>query len=609
MFHESNKNVLVILLVSIGLITLPHFGHVPLPVFVFFYAVLSWRLLGIWKPDWLPGYFTTFVLTLLGLTLLYTQHQGVFGRDAGTNLFMIALALKFMEIKKERDIYLTTYLAFIIAASQFLYEQSLPMLAYVFTAAVPLLSVLIIINGHATKLRQAVKTALIIGMQSIPVAIVIFVLFPRVEAPRWRMLNDGNKHLSSLSDYLEPGSISDLSLSNELVFRVKFGMEVPPPHLRYWRGPVMSHTDGRRWTQEKADALKRNISEPSVSGKPYKYTLLMEPQAKNWVFALDIPTEYSLQLNRNSNYQLITSEDPEKRAEYKIRSFPQYNTGAISPDEYREAIQLPAEPSSRIRQLAERLHGFDAPPEVYIHQVMRHFRTENFRYTLKPPLMEADPIGTFLFETRSGFCSHYASAFVYLMRVAHIPSRVVTGFQGGAMNDVGHFLEIRQKDAHAWAEVWLENKGWVRFDPTAAVAPERLERNLDVDQLELGGEISFEGDDFEGSLAADWLKQAGLILGSADYNWQRWVINYNSMNQSRILSLFGIEDARGMVVSMAAIIAAILTVLGMFLLLHPAEPADKALRIYQKYCKKLAKLGWIRQTGEGAMDFAERVKA
>ena len=485
-----NKNILIFLLSSIGLIVFPHITHIPAALFAFFYLLLSWRFIGIWKPNWLPNKWVVFFLTVCGLVLLYSQYQGILGRDAGTRLFVTALGLKLLEIKSERDLYLITYLAFIVAASQFLYEQSLLMAAYILFVCCVLLATLVCINSSKPQTSAALKTASLIIVQALPIAAVLFILFPRVEAPRWKLFNEERQAKTGLSDSMEPGSISDLGMSDELVFRVKFTGALPPPEQRYWRGPVLSHTDGKKWTQVQDMRFGLFLDKPVFKGSPYQYTLLMEPQDKKWVFALDMPADFSLPLNRNANYQLITSENPDKRAEYKITSYPDYNTGYLTRTEYKDSTQLPGEPSGKIKQLVKQLHGFDSPPEHFIKQLLNHFRKENFHYTLTPPLMEENPIETFLFETRYGFCSHYAAAFVYLMRVAHIPARVVTGYQGGELNKVGNFLEIRQANAHAWAEVWLEHKGWVRFDPTAAIAPERIEQNINIDQLVPGGAIS-----------------------------------------------------------------------------------------------------------------------
>lgn len=222
--------------------------------------------------------------------------------------------------------------------------------------------------------------------------------------------------------------------------------------------------------------------------------------------------------------------------------------------------------------------------------------------------MEENPIETFLFETRYGFCSHYASAFVYLMRVADIPVRVVTGYQGGEFNEVGNFLEIKRADAHAWAEAWVENKGWVRVNPTAAIAPERIEKNIDISRLVPGGLISYAAPG-EGALAAfDLLKQARQPWSNVDYNWQRWVINYNNANQASFLSSFGIADFKTMVYWMTGFVGIITTILSLFLSYQKPKPKDRTLIAYNQFLKKLARAGLSKNPGEGARDFAERTK-
>lgn len=596
---ELDKTILIFLLSSIGLIVFPHVYHIPIAVIGFFCLLLSWRFIGIWKQNWLPNTPVIFLLVVTAAALLYSQHQGIFGRDPGTNLFITALGLKLLEIKKERELYLISYLAFIVAATQFLYEQSILMAVYILLVCCVLLAILVCINSCKAQTFAALKTAVIIIVQAMPIAVALFILFPRVEAPRWMLFNDHRQAKTGLSDSMEPGSISDLSESYELVFRVKFADAVPPYRQRYWRGPVLSYTDGKRWTQA---VFQKPLIKPVVTGTAYQYTILMEPQDKNWIFALDMPKEFSSPLIQNSGYQLITSDRPDRRAEYKVTSYPDYNTGVINRSEYNTAIQLPGEPSDKIKQLVSQLHGFDSAPDNFINRLLNHFRVEDFHYTLTPPKMEENPIESFLFKTRYGFCSHYASAFVYLMRVAHIPARVVTGYQGGELNKVGDFLEIRQADAHAWAEVWLENRGWVRVDPTAAVAPERVEREINVDRQMV---YSIAGANIP---AYNWLKQARQLWSSVDYSWQRWIINYDNKSQSDLLSSFGINDLKTMIYWMVAVIGSITAVLCWFLLYQKPKTADRVLLAYNRFCKKLAKHGLLRATGEGVKDFAERVK-
>lgn len=603
-----NKEILIFLLTSLGLIVLPHVAHLHWGVFGFFCFLLIWRFIGIWKPERLPSFPWIVLLIVCGMAVLYVQHRGILGRDGGTSLFVIALGLKLMEIKTERDLYLINYLAFIVAASQFLYEQSILMAAYIVFVSCVLLAVLVYINSTIADTVVSLKKAATIIAQAIPMAIIVFIFFPRVEPPKWLWFSDPQQKKTGLSDTMEPGSISDLGMSDELVFRVKFEGAIPSPKNRYWRGPVLTLTDGKKWVQARDLSYQRYQDKTTFSGQAYRYTLLMEPQEKDWVFALDLPAEFAKPLAQNANYQLTTSDDLRKRTEFKLMSYPTYNTGYLTKTEFKDARQLPKPPSERIKQLVTQLHGYDRPPEEYITRLLNHFRKEDFHYTLTPPLMEDNPIETFLFETRYGFCSHYASAFVYLMRAAGIPARVVTGYQGGVYNELGNFLEIKQADAHAWTEVWLEDKGWVRFDPTAAVAPERVEKNIDINSLVPNGVINYAAPDSGGMAALNLLKQARKLWGHIDYNWQRWVINYNNANQSNFLASFGINDFKTMVYWMMVIVGIITAILSLFLLYQKPKHTDPVLKTYNRFLKKLGKKGIVKQTGEGPRDFADRIK-
>ena len=453
-----NKEILIFLLTSIGLIVLPHVYNLHWGVFGFFCFLLAWRFVGIWKPERLPTFPVILLLIVSGMAILYLQHRGFLGRDGGTSLFVIALGLKLMEIKTERDLYLINYLAFIVAASQFLYEQSILMAAYILFVCCVLLAVLVYINSYVAQTSVSLKKAAVIVAQAIPMAIVVFILFPRVEAPRWLLFKDEHQAKMGLSDSMEPGSITDLGMSDELVFRVKFSGAIPPPKERYWRGPVLTLTDGKKWTQASDLSYQKYLDKLTYSGSPYQYTLLMEPQEKNWVFALDMPAEFPQPLQRNANYQLVTTDNLDKRSEFKLISYPAYNTGYITKTENKDARQLPGEPSEKIKQLVTQLQGFDSAPEVFINHILNHFRKEDFHYTLTPPLMEDNPIETFLFDTRYGFCSHYASAFVYLMRVAR-------------HSGDGSSLATRAASSMQWAISWKSSKpmptpgrksGWTR---------------------------------------------------------------------------------------------------------------------------------------------------
>lgn len=603
-----SKPVQIFLLSAIGLITLPHIQNVPPLLFAFFSLMLAWRFMVIWNTQWLPNKVLLLLATLTGITLLYAHHQGILGLDAGTSIFVTALGLKMLEVRNKRDIYLSVFLAFIVAATQFLYLQNVFMAFYTLAVCCALVATLICVNSQNPRPVAAIKTAAVIVMQALPLAIVMFLFFPRIEAPRWMMFQEKPKTRLGLNDVLEPGSITDLGLSGELAFRVKFKGPIPPNEQRYWRGPVFTHTDGKRWTENKTHSFIHQPDKPQFDGTAYRYTLLMEPQTKKWVFALDMPAEFPAETVRNSYYQLITSKDPEKRAEYALVSYPRYNTGGIGKTEVHDNLQLPGQASPRIKTLVEQLQGFQGNPETFIKNLLSHFRNNAFIYTLQPPLMEENPIETFLFETRRGFCSHYATAFVYLMRVAGIPSRIIGGYQGGELNTAGNFLEIRQANAHAWAEVWLDKRGWTRVDPTAAIAPERIEQDVNVDLQIAQGEVNFTPVIREGS-GQKWLRKAGYLWDSLDYHWQRWVVNYSSGNQSSLLEFLNIGSLTALAYWLAGALLLVTVPLAWLLLRNKTRQGDKAVRIYNRFCRKLAKKGLLRQTHEGPRDFAYRAAA
>lgn len=603
--HSLSNKSLIFLLTAVGLISFPHARHIPAILFGFFASLLIWRFMGIWRKQWLPNRSVLFLLTIVAFSLLYSQHIGFIGRDAGTAFFMVTLGLKLLEIKGNREIYLVGFLAFVVAASQFLYDQSIMMAIYILSVCAVLLATMMSVVSNQSQTFESLKTSVIIIAQATPIALMIFVLFPRLEPPRWQWLENDHRGKSGLSNILEPGSLNDLSLSDELVFRVSFIGEPPPASQRYWRGPVYSSTDGIRWTASTGNNY--SISEsPSFSGKAYQYTILQEPQKYNWVFALEMPAKFDSSLKRNNLYQLISRNNPENRSEYQITSYPLYQTGQLNRIEQIENLQLPGPASEKIINLVDHLQGFNADPQIYIRNLLAYFHNENFSYTLSPPLMTDRPIETFLFESRSGFCSHFATAFVYLLRAANIPARVVGGYQGGQFNKLGGFFEVRQADAHAWAEVWLEDQGWVRFDPTAAVAPERIEQGVNIDLQISNQAVNFSPIGLDAA-SLSWLKRTRQLLQSLDYSWQRLVIHYDSAAQLRILEKLGLDDWLKAASYMTAFICVFSGLLA-WILLKPPKSQDKVHTLFQRYCKKMAKAGIEINQGEGPRDFAERAK-
>jgi transglutaminase-like putative cysteine protease len=602
-----------LLLLSVFFVALPHVFHLDSIIFVFFACLVCWRFAATTRPALRPGRIPLLLLTVVGALLVYIQYHRFYGRDGGAALFLVGLGLKLMEMKTRREVYLVVYLAFFVALTQYLFSQTIPMAAYTLVAVSLSVSVLIGANGGPSlTLPEVLKRAAALVGQALPIMVVLFVFFPRVPGPLWKMPSDETRAKTGLSDTIEPGSVSRLGQSSEPAFRVEFQGEPPPPAQRYWRGPVFWHTDGTRWTLPTERTLDsgRNLE---LSGPSYRYTVTLEPHPQKWVFALDLPATFPRELTQTAEYLLLARDKLAERRQYALVSRPGFRTGPLDPTEQRQGLQLPGEPDARIRTLIESWRSAATEPGGMVNRALRYFRDEPFVYTLKPPLLKDHPIERFLFETRRGFCEHYATSFVYLMRVAGIPARVVTGYQGGVWNPVGRFLEVRQADAHAWAEVWLPKSGWTRIDPTAAVAPERIERGIDLEEQSPAGEVSFNP---TGEALAeraqgfrDWLRQSRLIWASIDHAWNRWVLSYDPENQRRFWDALGIVDWRGVALWLGGLLALCGGAAALLFWPRRKTPPDPAVMVYNRFLKKLARRGVVKKIGEGPLDFAKRAAA
>ncbi len=602
-----NRTQLIFLFSALGLIVLPHIKNLPPSLYIFFYVLWGWRMLGLWHPQLLPNKIVTLLCAVIAVAIMVYLKLGILGRDPGTAIFVSAVGLKLLEIKSPRDVYLLVCLTFISACTLFLYQQTIFMAAYIILTSSSLLATLVLSTSPGLSPLRASRTSVNLLLQALPLTAIMFLFFPRLDAPRWLWFEENNSAISGLSESMTPGEISRLGMSDELAFRVKFEGEIPPQQQLYWRGPVLSLTDGKQWQQQKPQYTHISTRSIKYFGKAYRYQILLEPQRLNYVYALERASEYPSTLRMNSNFQLVSSNKTNQYQEFSLASHSHFYIDHLTEKDRQTNLQLPTQPSAKINTLVQQLGGFEGHHNQFARNVLNYFTRHNFQYTLTPPLMHQRPIEQFLFDHRAGFCSHYATAFVYLMRVAGIPARVITGYQGGELNDVGGFLEVRQANAHAWTEIWLDNKGWMRIDPTATVAPERIEQNVNVDQQIASGNVSFTH--INSLQSVNWLRQMHRLWSSLDYSWQRWVINYDSDNQAillDILSLFNIHN----LLHALFIFAAFLASLTAFFLLRPSIRAkkDQAQHLYDKFCHKIYHLTRLQKhASEGPVNFARRV--
>ena len=576
-----------------------------LPIWVIGVSILlgAWRYLCISKPIFMPNRWLLVLLSLILGLLIILSFKGLFGRDASLSLLVIMTALKLLETRSLRDYMLCIMLGFFLVGNLFLFNQS--MVTFGLSIAPLLLLTTALIN---TSLNNQQSTNFLIKMagklllQSLPIMLVLFVLFPRIPGPLWGIPQDAYSGMSGLSDNLQFGNISQLTKNSSIAFRVQFQGAIPAKNQLYWRGPVLWHQEEHSWLMA-SDNIGLPAEHLTVTGTATHYTMTLEPHNRLWLLLLDMPSSIPTNTKRTHDYSAVANEPVRSRMRYDVVSYAHYTLEAQPLNEREKimALQITEGENPRTRALAQT--WLNLSPAQKINTALKLFREQNFVYTLRPPLLGKDPVDQFLFNTKKGFCEHYATSFVYLMRAAGLPARIVTGYQGGELNPNGNYLIVRQSDAHAWAEVWLENQGWVRIDPTAAVSPARIEQGI--------GDSILERDELPLMARHDFplLKKAFLSWDNINNGWNQWVLGYDDKKQLEFLSKLSGKNVSltDLVVGMIVALLVAMAATAFFVLKKTHIKLKSAEKIYAHYLKKIKSIGLQPNIGEGVLDFGQRV--
>ncbi len=595
------------LLLALAWIIAPHLDHLPLWITLLCLALGIWRWAAARRNAPLPNKWLLLALAgTSGFGVLLTYNT-ITGRDAGVALLIVMLALKLMEMRSVRDGIVMIFLGYFLVITNFLYTQSISMGLYMLVAVLAITATLVGLNQPVTALtaRRKIRLAAVLLGQGLPLMIVLFVFFPRAPSPLWGTPDPTPSAVTGLSDSMSPGDISRLGLSGAVAFRAEFDGAAPAPQLRYWRGPVFWHYDGRTWTE--GQRRRPAAVTLHVEGEPVSYVVTLEPHHQRWLFALDFPVSLPPSSSMSDDFQVLAAAPARQRLRYQLTSQPRYRVETeLRPLARKHALQLPSGFNPRTRQLAASWRERAASDRAIADLALEMFASQPFFYTLSPPPLGIHAVDDFLFDSRRGFCEHYASSFVFLMRAAGIPARVVTGYQGGEHNPIGNYLIVRQSDAHAWSEIWLEGQGWVRIDPTARIAPQRVEAEAGLLAALPAGEALplFTRMDF------GWLRQVRFGWDLVNYNWHKWVLGYSQKRQAELLSRLGLglESARGMAYALLIGIGGLMLLFAAAMLWRlRAAPRDPAVAAYRRFCAKLAGAGLARGDGEGPADYAARV--
>ncbi len=602
--------------------TLPHWSALPAWVPVLLATAIAWRL-AIAAFAWpVPLRLLRLVLAFAAFCAVLFQYRTINGVAAGSALLVVMIALKFLESNGHRDRLVLIMISYFLLFASLLTENGPLTAAYLLLllwfTTVGLLQ--LSRRGSLLGARDTGVLAARLLAQSLPLMVVLFVLFPRLPGPIWAIPGSTSSGATGLGDEMSPGDITNLALSDEIAFRVEFSSPVPRARELYWRGPTMANFNGRTWSRLIGEQRGERVANSTeYFGEPTEYRVMLEPRGRNWAFGLDMPRTWSgergVRIGMGSDYQLRVFGDGARsnRFEYRVTSHTSFRAREpLTPGQREQFTDLPPATSPRTRELVRGWVAEDSAPLQVIESAMGYLRSEPFFYTLTPPALgSSQPVDEFLFQTREGFCEHYASAFTVMMRAAGIPARVVSGYQGGELNSLGSYYVIRQSDAHAWTEVWLADEGWVRVDPVSAVAPERVA--LGSWRTALGGD-RVPGTAFG---RIPWVRRTLLAWDAATTYWNDWIVGYGPDAQRALLDALGLDTARRserwtklLALSVSATLAGSLA-LSLFLFWRQRRraPLDAAARSFATFSQRLAKLAVpLPATGEAPLAYAARAQ-
>jgi len=634
--YQIPRNTLVWLFITQVVVLLPHLARTPLWVSALLALCMLWRV-QVFRGRWdFPNKIVKVTLTLFSAGGLVFSFPAVVSLEALVSALFAAYGLKLLEMYHKRDALVLLYLSFFLVMTSFLFVQGIDLALYNIFAVMIVLTALAGLYQHRgqTQMFASFRRSAALVLQAVPLMVLMFVGLPRVPS-LWHIPLNKHTARTGMSDSMSPGDFTNLVQSNEPVMRITFHGAVPRPEQQYWRGLVLSRFDGHRWDVQPADKeerehlnrrffanndstlvipevlLNEDIAHIRHDYLPhYRYDVILEETGQPWLFAMENSLSISPQVYTTKDFLLVKQDSVNQRFSYDVESYADNLLDtALDGAQRIQSTTLPVQGNSRALALARQWRTETTSPDDYIKRVLDYYH-DQFFYTLHPPALGKNSIDEFLFDSKKGFCEHFAGSFVFLMRAAGIPARVVVGYQGGELNPYERYLIMRQYDAHAWAEVWLNGRGWVRYDPTFVVAPQRILDGFH-DSFEKQGELTLSRVSLDRYRYSSVLNLLRLQMDRLNYDWARFVLGFNSDSQNRLLeNLFGSVSL--LRIGLFLFGSSMLFLLAMYAFLRWQERdrnPDPVVRAYRKFCRQAKRRGLEMQAGETPQAFIARVIA
>ncbi|TWX72919.1 transglutaminaseTgpA domain-containing protein [Colwellia sp. C1TZA3] len=546
------------------------------------------------------------------------------------HLLCFAYSLKMFEIPSRKDLYQLVVLGIFVATSSLIFMQSI----YFSLAVIVLVfgNFIILLNLFAPTMAVSAQAKLVakLSLYSVPLAVALFVGFPKL-SPFWQVPSVESAKVG-LSDSVKIGDIAQLALSDELAFRVSFQSNKPKHAQLYWRAMVLDDFDGVTWRQSSREPTQsaqsaqsaqssygsatlghaKSSADIELRGTGLAYQVIAEPSFQSWLFALDFATSEQSNIGQRNDFALFYRGIISQTLSYQVTSYPEAIMSATLSDATRALnLLLSTDNNPKLLAKGQQLRQQYRDDRQLIDHVLADFNAKNYYYTLQPPRLNNHSLDQFYFDTRAGFCEHYASSFTYLMRAAGIPARMVVGYLGGEFNLSGNYLSVYQRNAHAWSEVWLPSSGWQRIDPTAAVDPERVERGFSTSLMQEYTDLSSGLFSTQALHTMWWYQQLKMQIDAIDYQWTRWVIGYTGQKQSRVMAqlLASLKQGENVLYFLLILAGTALLVYGykVFKAKVKGQAEDKIKALYLKTLSLMAQHQLVKTRSMTAQQFADFV--